>query len=51
LSKETYRTLAQPADPCGNHFGDMISKIPNPTLREEKEDTARRYKKTKKNWL
>ena len=24
LSKETYRTLAQPADPCGNHFGDMI---------------------------
>jgi len=33
LSKETYRTLAQPADPCGNHSGDMISKIPNPTLR------------------
>jgi len=32
LSKETYRTLAQPADPCGNHFGDMIWKIPNPTL-------------------
>jgi len=24
LSKKTYRTLAQPADPCGNHFGDMI---------------------------
>jgi len=24
LSKETYRTLAQPVDPCGNHFGDMI---------------------------
>jgi len=24
LSKETYRTLALPADPCGNHFGDMI---------------------------
>jgi len=32
LSKETYRTLAQPAGPCGNHFGDMISKIPNTTL-------------------
>jgi len=32
LSKETYRTLAQPADPCGNHFGDMIWKKPNPTL-------------------
>jgi len=32
LSNETYRTLAQPADPCGNHFGDMIWKIPNPTL-------------------
>jgi len=31
LSKETYRTLAQPADPCGNHFGDMMWKIPNPT--------------------
>jgi len=24
LSKETYRTLAHPADPCGNPFGDMI---------------------------
>ena len=24
LSKETYRTLAQPVDPCGNPFGDMI---------------------------
>jgi len=24
LSKETYRTLAQHADPCGNHFGDTI---------------------------
>ena len=33
LSKETYRTLAQPADPCGNHFGDMTWKIPNPTSR------------------
>jgi len=33
FSKETYRILAQPADPCGNHFGDMIWKIPNPTLR------------------
>jgi len=32
LSKETCRTLAQPADPCRNHLGDMISKIPNPTL-------------------
>ena len=32
LSKETYRTLAQPADSCGNPFGDMIWKIPNPTL-------------------
>ena len=27
LLKETYRTLAQPADPCGNHLGDIISKI------------------------
>ena len=32
LSKETYRTLAQPADPCGNPFGDMMWKVPNPTL-------------------
>jgi len=24
LSKETYRILAQPADPCENHFGNMI---------------------------
>ena len=32
LSKETYRTFAQLADPSGNFFGDMISKIPNPTL-------------------
>ena len=31
-SKENYRTLAQSADPCENHFGDMIWKIPNPTL-------------------
>jgi len=35
LSKETYRTLVQPADPCGNNFWDMIivSKILNPTSR------------------
>jgi len=33
LSKETYRTFAQTADPCRNPFGDMIWKIPNPTLR------------------
>jgi len=24
LSKETYRTFAQPVDPCGNRFGDII---------------------------
>jgi len=32
LSKGTYRTLAQPADPCGNPFRDMIWKILNPTF-------------------
>ena len=33
LWKETYRSLAKPADPCGNPFGDMIWKTPNPTSR------------------
>jgi len=28
----SFWTLAQPADPCGNHFGDMTWKITNPTL-------------------
>jgi len=32
LSKETYRTFAQTADPCGNPFRNMIWKISNPTL-------------------
>ena len=32
LSKQTYRTLAEPADPCGNPFGDVMWKIPISTL-------------------
>jgi len=43
LSKETYRTLIQPADPDGNHFGDMIWKIPNPTLRTTRSNNLRSW--------
>jgi len=47
LSKETYRTLAHPADPCINHFGDMIWKIPNPTLRSNLSKRSKKHSNRK----